>query len=35
VQQGNLSAFLARAGERGQSAWVIGEVTRGRGIEVK
>lgn len=31
----NLSAFLRRAEERGQSVWVIGEVTRGKGIEVK
>ena len=34
VPQAKLAAFLARAGEIHQSAWVIGEVKAGSGIEV-
>lgn len=34
VPQAKLSAFLERAGELGQPAWVIGEARPGRGIEI-
>jgi selenide,water dikinase len=34
VPGGKLEAFLARAGDLSQSAWVIGEVQSGSGMQV-
>jgi len=35
VPRENLDSFLARAREMGQSAWVIGRVETGTGIDIR